>query len=115
MRPRPSNGASSARRWLRPFSRTHTERPASVSTSAAVAPPGPDPMTTTSNSGTRDLRVRPSAGLHVARVSDHAPPRELVVAAVLGCAVRRLARVLEEQVLQFRVRVKIEVVEVDPG
>src|SRR4051812_35848072 len=91
----------------------HTERPASVSTSAAVAPPGPGPITTTANSGTGDLRVGPPARLHVARVSDHAPPGELPVAAVLRRAVRRFARVLEQELLQLRLPIEIEVGDVE--
>ena len=44
------NGASSESRWLRPFSRTMTDQPASASTCAAVAPPGPLPTITASQS-----------------------------------------------------------------
>src|SRR3954453_8072268 len=88
----------------------HTDRPASVSTSAAVAPPGPEPITTTSNSGTGDLRVAPTARLHVAGVSDHAPAGEIAVASVLRRAVRRFARVLEQEVLQLGLPIESKVV-----
>src|SRR5438128_2605141 len=79
----------------------HTDLPASANTWAAVAPPGPDPTTTTSKSGTRHLFVAPAARLHVALVADRAPAREVTVAAVLGWPVTRLARVLEQQILQL--------------
>src|SRR5439155_5748297 len=88
----------------------HTDFPASVRTSAAVAPPGPDPITTTSNSGTGHLGVAPAPRLHVAGVADGAPARELAVAAVLRRAVARFARVLEQQLPQHGLRVEVEVV-----
>src|SRR4051794_3898550 len=106
------NGGSSARRWLRPFSSTITDQPASASTCAAVAPPGPEPITTTSASRsgtTADLGVGVAARLHVAVEPDRPPTRNVAVAAVLGCAVARLTRVLVEQVLERRIGVEATV------
>src|ERR1700737_3645515 len=68
--PRLAKGGSSAGRGLRPFSRMATDLTAAGRTSAAVEPPGPEPITTTSKSGTDDLVVGPAARLHVARVVD---------------------------------------------
>src|SRR6185437_8519463 len=92
------NGSSRARRWLRPFSSTTTDQPAAVSTSAAVAPAGPLPMTTASHSWAGSvtaahLFVGPAARLHVAGEVDRDPPGGAGVAAVLGCAVRAFAGV----------------------
>src|SRR6516165_5359880 len=88
----------------------HTDFPAAVSTSAAVAPPGPEPTTTTSNSGTGDLGVAPATRLHVALVRDRPPPADRTVPAILGRPVRGLARVLEHELLQLRLRVQVEIV-----
>ena len=75
-----------------------TDQPASVSTSAAVAPAGPVPMTTASQSRVGSvtaahLFVGVAAGLHVAGELDRDPARAVGVAAVLGRAVRAFARV----------------------
>src|SRR5262245_31464193 len=75
----------------------HTDVPSSVSTSAEVAPPGPEPTTTTSKSGTGHLVVAPAPRLHVARIADRAPTDEVSVPSVLGCAVARLTGVLEHE------------------
>src|SRR6266508_151097 len=45
-----SYGGVSSIKWLRPFSSTITDHPAAVSTSATVAPPGPEPTITASQS-----------------------------------------------------------------
>ncbi len=52
-------GGARSSRWLRPFSSTMTDQPASVSTSATVAPPGPEPMMRASQSV---IRRRAPAG-----------------------------------------------------
>src|SRR6266508_3481794 len=107
-----SNGGSRRTRWLRPFSSMITDQPAAVSTSAAVAPAGPDPTMTASQSesGTpRDLFVRVTAGLHVTRELDRLPPGEVAVPPVLGRAVRALARVLVEELFELRLRVESRV------
>src|SRR5512135_1290038 len=93
--PSGSNGASSESRWLRPFSSMITERPAAVRTSADVDPAGPVPTITTSQSRSvtaAHLFVGVAAGLDVAGVVDRDPTQAVTVAAVLGCAVRALAR-----------------------
>src|SRR6266536_431644 len=99
-----ANGGSRRSRWLRPFSSTITDQPAAVSTSAAVAPPGPLPTTTASQSRsvtTADLLVRVAAWLHVTREPDRLPAGEAAVAAVLGRAVRALTRVPVQQLLEL--------------
>src|SRR3981189_79520 len=99
-----SNGGSRWSRWLPPFSRTITDHPAAVSTSAAVAPPGPLPTMTASQSyslTTADFLVGVAPGLHVAREPDRSPARAVAVAAVLGRAVRALARMRVQQLLEL--------------
>src|SRR5438309_2118153 len=72
-----------------------TDQPAPVSTSAAVAPAGPVPTTTASQSrgsGTPGhLVVGVAARLHVTFETDGAPTRAVAIAAVLGHAERRSA------------------------
>src|SRR5215210_5011322 len=100
-----ANGGSRCRRWFAPFSRTITDHPAAVSTSAAVAPPGPLPTITASQSRSvtpGHFLVGVTARLHVTREPDRPPAGEVAVAAVLGCAVRALARVLVQQLLERR-------------
>src|SRR4051794_14137445 len=101
--PSGANGASSERRWFRPFSSMMTDHPAAVSTSAAVAPAGPVPTITASHSGTGDLLVGVPPRLDVAGEADGTPHRAAGVAPVLRCAVEALARVLVEQVAEGRV------------
>src|SRR4051794_40405811 len=89
-----------------------TDQPAAASTCAAVAPPGPEPITTASASRsgtTADLRVRVAAGLHVAAELDRLPARAVAVAAVLGRAVAPLAGVPVEDVLERGVGVEAAV------
>src|SRR5271154_1435973 len=87
-----------------------TDQPALVSTSAAVAPAGPVPTITASQSrgsGTpADLVVGVAARLHVAFPANRTPAREIAVAAVLGRAVRAFARVAVEQIVQLRLFVQ---------
>src|SRR4051794_36864883 len=75
-----------------------TDQPALVSTSAAVAPAGPVPMPTASQSRPSvtpaPLVAVVAARLHVPFPADRLPAREIAVAAVLGCPVRAFARVL---------------------
>ena len=82
-----------------------TDQPALVSTSAAVAPAGPVPITTASqsrDSGTpAHLVVGVPTRLHVAVRADDAPARELGIAAVLGRAVRAFARVVVQHRAEF--------------
>src|SRR5450432_2170915 len=85
-----------------------TDQPASVSTSAAVAPAGPVPMTTASQSWAGSvtaahLFVGPAAGLHVSGEFDRDPTRTIGVAAVLGRAVRAFARVRVEELAKLGV------------
>src|SRR5262249_35726606 len=99
-----AKGGSRSRRWLRPFSSTITDQPAAVRTSAAVAPPGPLPMTTASQSRSvtaGDLFIGVPARLHVAPEADPVPPPLVTVAAVLGCPVRAFARVPVQQLLEL--------------
>src|SRR4029077_18945397 len=79
----------------------HTDFPAALSTSAAVAPPGSEPTMTTSKSGIGNLFIGVAARLHVAGKSDRDQTGELTVAAVLGRPVARFARMLEQQLLQL--------------
>src|SRR5438552_3854 len=96
-----------------------TDQPALVSTSAAVAPAGPVPTTTASQSrgsGTpAHLVVGVAARLHVAFETDGAPTRAVAIAAVLGRAVRALARmdVQHTAKLALRVQAPILLVAVD--
>src|SRR6188472_4292821 len=79
-----------------------TDQPAPVSTSAAVAPAGPVPTITASQSGTpAHLVVGVAARLTVTGELDGAPPCEVAIAAVLGRPVRALARVRVEQGAQL--------------
>src|SRR3954447_9407561 len=98
-------------RWLRPFSRTITDHPASVSTSATVAPPGPEPTITASQSRSaigshrrllplRHLDVGVATRLDVAGEIDRLPHEAVTVPAVDRIAVQRLARVRVEQRLE---------------
>src|SRR5688572_18924230 len=94
-------------RWLRPFSRTTTDHPAAVRTSATVDPPGPLPTTTASVSRSataHHLVVGPAPGLHVADEGDGRPPGRGPVAAVDGIAVGPLAGVLVQLPLELGVR-----------
>src|SRR5262245_18152494 len=85
-----------------------TDQPAPVSTSAAVAPAGPVPMTTASpsvGSGTpADLLVGVAARLYVSVEADHAPAFEVGVPAVFRCAVRTFARVRVEDGAKLALR-----------
>src|SRR3954471_18827888 len=79
-----------------------TDQPAAVSTSAAVAPAGPVPMTSASHSRSAlltagDLLVGVAARLHVAGEPDRGPAAQLAVAQVLGRGIRALDDVLVEQ------------------
>src|SRR4029078_1446685 len=83
-----------------------TDHPALVSTSAAVAPAGPVPMMTASQSGVEsgtpaDFVVRVTARLGVAGALDRTPARGFWVAAILGWAVGAFARVLVHNVAQL--------------
>src|SRR3954465_8630540 len=107
-------------RWLRPFSRTITDHPAPVSTSATAEPPGPEPTITASQSRSGigshrrllplgHLDVGVAARLDVAGEVDRLPRKPVAVAAVHGVAVQRLARVAVEQGLERRVGVEAPV------
>src|SRR5580704_19422717 len=102
--------SSGSKRWLRPFSMITTAQPARVSTSATVAPPGPEPMMMASaspltgrappahgRSRLRHLGVGVAPRLHVALHIDVRPPDAVAVAAVLGRAVHPFAAVLPQQ------------------
>src|SRR4051812_47448577 len=90
-----------------------TDQPAPVSTSAAVAPAGPLPITTASQSRgsvtPAHLVVGVAAGLHVAFPADRLPAREIRIAAVLRRTVRTFACVLVQHRSQFRLRVQATV------
>src|ERR1700733_12295841 len=88
-------GGSSSMRRFRPRSKTTTERPAAVRTSAAVDPPGPEPTMMTSKSlvTLADLRIGVAPRLHVTGEVDVLPPDLALVAAVLGRPVHALAGV----------------------
>src|SRR5258706_6854166 len=85
-----------------------TDQPALVSTSAAVAPAGPVPTTTASQSrgsGTAaHFVVGVAARLHVALPSDGMPARKIAIAAVFGCAVRAFTRVDVQHASQLALR-----------
>src|SRR3954453_22305823 len=88
-----------------------TAQPAPVSTSAAVAPAGPVPMMTASQSRvesvtTADLVVGVAARLGVARELARVPACERAVAAVLGRAVRAFARMFVQDATQLALRVE---------
>src|SRR5437899_12782715 len=82
-----------------------TDQPALVSTSAAVAPAGPVPMMTASQScgsvTSADLVVGVAARLYVAVPTNDLPTGEITIAAVLGRAVRAFARVRVQRVAQL--------------
>src|SRR6478752_7695655 len=83
-----------------------TDHPAAVSTSATVAPPGPVPTITASQSRSVTvchLVVGPAAWLGVAGEADGCPSLAVPVAAVDRVAVDRLAGVLEHLVPERRV------------
>src|SRR4051812_30766146 len=91
-----------------------TDQPAPVRTSAAVAPAGPVPMMTASQSGVdsgtpADFVVRVTTRLGVAGKLDRLPAREITVAAVLGRPVGPFARVLVHDVAQLACRVEAAV------
>src|SRR4051812_14981769 len=96
-------GGSSWSRWFRPFSSMITDHPAAVSTSATVAPAGPVPTITASQSRSatvRHLVVGPPAGLDVTGEPDGGPSLAVPVAAVDRVPVQRLAGVLEHLVAE---------------
>src|SRR4051812_35545352 len=90
-----------------------TDQPAPVSTSAAVAPAGPLPITTASQSRgsvtPAHLVVGVAARLHVAFPTNRLPAREIVIAAVLRRTVRTFARVLVQHCSQVGLRVQATV------
>src|SRR3954454_6435820 len=80
-----------------------TAPPAAVSTSATVAPAGPVPTITASQSRSatvRHLLVGPPAGLDVTGETDGGPSLAAPVAAVDRVPVQRLAGVLEHLVAE---------------
>ena len=95
------SGAVRSTRWLRPFSRMITDQPAAVSTSATVAPPGPEPTMMASQSRHRGAASRREQRL---REVDALPAGAALVAAVGGIAVGGLAGVGVEHAVVARRR-----------